>query len=744
MSGYARALSLSVIHIAALSAWAQAPAAAPATLRGRVTLENQDYPLHHVTVTIVQLRRVTETDDRGEYRFGNVPPGEYEVSAHMHAMIDQRKKVALAAGADGVVDFRLRLGVVHEQVTVTASGTEQTRLETFQAVTALDSLELAGKPAVSLGEVLDGQPGVAKRSFGPGTSRPVLRGFDGDRVLILQDGMPTGTISSQSGDHGEPLDPTTVDRVEVVKGPATLLYGGSAVGGVINVITGHHQVHRHAHEGLRGHITGNAGSGNALGSGSAGFEYGAGKWLLSGDGGGQRSGDYRTPAGTVDNSHTRMSSALVGLGRYGERTLFNLNYGHQEGRYGVPGVLHAHEHEHGEEGEHHGAGEPEHVDLSFRRHNLRFNVGQREPAAGLERFDLAVNYSDWMHKELEGAIVGTQFFNKQFQYRGLFEQRPLEKLSGRFGFMGVERRYKAAGYEGLSPPAAQRGWGLFALEELSLGAARLQAGARLEHTRYSPEGLRKRSFTGASASAGVNLPLWRGGALAANYAHSFRPPALEELYNFGPHIGNLTFEVGNAALEPERANGLDMSLRHGSRRVHGEFNVFHYRLDQFVYLAPTGRLEHGLIEAEYRQAGSRYMGVDARLDVHLRSGLMLALALDTVDAQLRKAATPLPRIPPTRGRLGLDYTFRSLRLKPEVVLSGAQTQIFPTETRTAGYALWNLGVSYNWARQHAFHVLSLSVVNAADRLYRNHLSFIKDLAPEMGRGVRLTYTVRFF
>jgi iron complex outermembrane receptor protein len=503
-------------------------------------------------------------------------------------------------------------------------------------------------------------------------------------------------------------------------------------------------VHRHAHEGLRGHVTGNAGWGNALGSGSAGFEYGTGKWLLSGDGGVQRSGDYRTPAGTLENSHTRMSSALLGLGHYGERTLFNFNYGHQEGRYGVPGMAHAHGNEHGEEEEHHEAEEPEPVDLSFRRHNLRFNVGQREPAAGLERFDLALNYSDWMHKELEGATVGTQLFNKQFQYRGLFEQRPVERLSGRFGFMGVERRYKAAGEESLSPPVTQRGWGLFALEELSLGAARLQAGARLEHSRYSPEGLRKRSFTGASASAGVNLPLWAGGAVAANYSHAFRPPALEELYNFGPHTGNLTFEVGNTLLKPERADGLDMSLRHGSRRVHGEFNVFYYRLDQFVYLAPTGRMKHGLIEAKYQQAGSRYIGADARVDVHLRSDLMLALAVDIVDAQLRQTGTPLPRIPPARGRVGLDYTFRNLRLRPEVALSGAQTQLFPTETRTAGYALLNLGASYQWARQHAFHVISVSWLNAADRLYRNHLSFIKDLTPEMGRGVRVTYTVRLF
>lgn len=734
MRRLASAIALCAVQWGTPPARAQVPASAPtATLRGRVTLEVRGAPLHHVTVAITQLHRLAETNDQGEYRFTEVPPGTYDVSAHLHATIDQKQSVELRAGQEAVLNFQLRLGIVHEQVTVTASGTEQTPLETFQAVAAVDSLELATRPATSLGEVLAGQPGVAKRSLGPGTARPVLRGFDGDRVLILQDGLPTGTVSSQSGDHGEPIDPTAVDRIEVVKGPATLLYGGSAVGGVINVITGHHQVHRHPHEGARGYITGNAGSGNGLGGGSAGFEFGTGKWLLWGDGGAQRTGDYSTPTGKVENSHTRMSNTLGGFGRYGERTLFSLNYGLQEGRYGVPSVAY----EQGEED--HGP-----VDLSFRRHNLRFNVGQKNLGSALDHFDFAVNYSDWMHKELEGDALGTQLFNQQFIYRGLFEQKPVQGLAGRFGFSGLERRYKAAGEERLSPPVTQRGLALFAVEELSLWRVRVQAGGRLEHTRYRPEELPPRSFTGGSAAAGVNLPLWRGGVLAANYTHSFRAPALEELYNHGPHTGNLTFEIGNAALLPERANGLDLAVRHGSARVHGEANFFYYSLHQFVYLAPTGRVQHGLIEAEYQQAGSRYLGAEARVDVHLRPNLLLEAGADTVDAELRASGTPLPRIPPARGRLGVDYTFKGFRFKPEGVLVGAQSRIFSTETRTAGYALLNLETSYQWASQHALHVVSVNLGNAANRLYRNHLSFIKDRAPEMGRSVRLTYTVRFF
>ena len=756
---------------------AQTPAAA---LRGRVTLEGRDAPLHHVTVTITQLRRVTETDDRGEYRFTEVPPGNYDVLAHLHATINQKRSVVLAPGQEAALDFQLRLGVVHEQVTVTASGTEQTPLETFQAVTAVDSLELATRNAPSLGEVLDDQPGVAKRSFGPGTTRPVLRGFDGDRVLILQDGVPTGTISSQSGDHGEPLDSSAVDRVEVVKGPTTMLYGGSALGGVINIITGHQQPRQQPHQRTSGYITGNAASGNALASGGAGFEHGVGSWLIWGDGGEQRTGDYQTPAGRVENSHTRMSNAFGGFGRYGERALFSLSYGFQEGRYGVPSGTHAEgvaEKTGGQaeacptwvckslvrhcgtcfslsssswgkafsataEGEHND--EAGLVDLAFRRHNLRFNTGRGNLGSRLDRFDLALNYSDWMHKELEDDVVGTQLFNKQFVYRGTFEQRPAGGLSGRFGFSGLERSFSASGEERLAPPVRQRGAALFGLEELGIERVRLRFGGRVEYAGYSPQELRRRSFIGLSAAAGAHLPLWRDGALALNYTHSFRPPALEELYNHGPHTGNLTFEIGNPALEPEQGQGVDLSLRQRSARIHGEANFFYYALSHFVYLAPTGQIRHGLIEAQYRQAGSRYLGAEAHVDFHLRPTLVLDTSLDAVDAQLRDSRTPLPRIPPARGRISLDYAHKNLRLKPELVLTNAQSHLFPTETRTAGYALLNLDASYNWASQHTLQVISVNLTNAANRLYRNHLSFIKDWAPEMGRSVRLTYTVRFF
>jgi iron complex outermembrane receptor protein len=265
-----------------------------------------------------------------------------------------------------------------------------------------------------------------------------------------------------------------------------------------------------------------------------------------------------------------------------------------------------------------------------------------------------------------------------------------------------------------------------------------------------------RDFTGFSGAAGIHIPLWTGGAFVANYTHSYRSPAIEELYNNGPHIGNVTFELGNANLDAERSNGMDLSLRHQSGRVRADFSFFAYRIHDFIFLAPTGNIEDGLIEAENVQGDARYLGAEAGMEVGVHENFWLLFGLDFVQAETRSAVTTLttgmvtpagtslPRIPPLRARIGFDWRWRGLSIRPEGVVVADQDDIFPTETRTRGYGLFNLTASYTIARQHFVQVFSVSAFNLGDELYRNHLSFIKDLAPEIGRGVRFGYTLRFF
>jgi iron complex outermembrane receptor protein len=751
------------------------------TLQGTVTLAASGDPLHKASVMIVQLRRTTETAPDGTYEFRNVPPGVYDVTVHTAALSDERQSVSIAAGQTATANFALRLAVVREQVTVTASGREESTFESFQSTSTVASLELVQKPSVSLGDLLEGQPGVAKRSFGAGSNRPVIRGFDGDRVLILKDGINTGTLSSQSGDHGELLDTLGLERVEVVKGPATLLYGSNAIGGVVNAISSHHEIHEHFHPGVTAFLSATGGTANGLAGGSGGFEIGfGGGWTAALRGGGNRTGDYQTPIGELFNSRTRLASGGGAFGWISDRAFWKVAYDHENTRFGIPFAALLHEH-HDDDGGSVAARaffssspalpartllgvSDERILFDGKRHNARFTGGFRELNTFIDSIRFQLDYANYHHDEVEvhdgEEEIGTSFDNKLLSYRVMFEQKKSGPLTGRFGLSGFHRQYDAIGAEALSPPVDSAGFSAFALQELGFERLRFQFGGRIEHARFDVQDpladARNRSFTGFSGAAGVHVPLWRGGALVANYTHSFRAPAIEELYNNGPHLGNVTFEIGNPDLEPERSNGFDLALRHHTGRVRAEFNFFHYSLSDFIFLAPTGNLEDGLIEAEYLQGKARYRGAEAGFDVALHPSFWLLFGLDFVQAETRSAVTtlstgavtpsgtPLPRIPPLRARIGFDWRWKGLSIRPEGILVAEQNDIFPTETSTAGYGLFNLNASYTIARRHFVQVFSVSAFNLNDRLYRNHLSFIKDLAPEIGRGVRFGYTLRFF
>jgi iron complex outermembrane recepter protein len=732
------------------------------TIRGTITLADAGTPIHNAIVTLLQLRRSVQTDESGTYEFRNVPPGSYTILAHMEGFPDQTRRVTLAAGGAETNDFQMRLTGLREEVTVTATGTEQALFEAFQAVTTLDPIKINEEAHPSLGEVLDKEVGVAKRSFGPGSARPVIRGFDGDRVLVVQDGVRTGSLGSQSGDHGEPVDVLSLERLEVVRGPATLLYGSNAIGGVVNAITGHD----YAHDGWRGYFTGIGGTTNNQAGTAGGVEYGKGRWMFWGNGSFQRTGDYDTPIGEVPNSKTRSTFGQGGVGWYGDKGFASGSYSVDDRRYGVPFA--AQFEAEGEDDDHDDAlkagafsgrlfgpqpaeaDEDEQIDIDMRRHSLQFNGGFRNLDSFVDSFRLTLDYSDYQHRELEGDEVGTVFNNNQFVYRGVFGQQKRGRLTGSFGFSGFRRDYETIGAEALAPPVKQNNFAVFGLQAIDFERVSFQLGGRVENNRYRPEGLRDRSFTGFSGAAGVRFALWRGGAFVVNYTHSYRAPALEELYNFGPHVGNLTFEIGDPDLTRERNDGVDFSLRHQSERVRAEANFFYYNIKDFVFLAPVDDdddgeidIDDGLRVARYQQGDSRYVGGEVELNLGLHRNLWLELGFDTVNARLDDG-TPLPRIPPMRGRVSLDLRRGGLSLRPELVMAKDKNEVFPTETRTAGYAVFNVLGSYTLARQHYAHIFTVNAFNLGDKLYRNHLSFIKELAPEIGRGIRFSYSVRFF
>ncbi len=720
-------------------------------ITGKVTIDNNT-PLHGAEVQITQLGRSTHTDEDGKYEFSDVPPGRYTILVHMEGFADASKPVIVTPGSEQLIDFNLMIASIKEQVTVTASGTEQSVFDSFQTVNSVGSTTITERAATSIGEVLQNESGVAKRSFGPGSSRPIIRGFDGDRVLVLQDGVRSGSVGSQSGDHGEPIDPLSAERIEVVKGPGTLLYGSNAIGGVVNVI-GHHD--DDFHEGSRGFLTTVAGTADKQLGASGGIEYGYKKWLFRGNLGSQRTGDFSTPLGEIPNSAASSTTTSFGAGYYGEKAFLGGTYGYDVRRYGIPfAALFEDDKKEGELPD-----VDDEIDIRSVRHNVRFTGGFRELTNPvISGVNYSVDHSKYQHKEIETVEgideVGTVFDNRTFSYRSVFEQQKYKKLTGRFGVEGFNRNYEVTGAEQLiDGPVSQNSFSAFTLQELDLDRVKLQFGGRIESNRYRPQDpdLTDRNFTGFSGGAGINVGLWDGGALIFNYTHSSRAPALEELYNNGPHIGNVTFEIGNPNLNMERSNGIDFSLRHQSEKFRLTGDVYYYRINDFVFLAFQDEdgdgnidIEDGLPVARFEQTNATYLGAALSMEARFNEYVGIYAGFDTVRAKLIDLGMDAPRIPPTRFRLGADFRYEGLSVRPEVIFAAGQNKVYPLETPTDGYGVFNVGASYTIGKQHVAHIFSVSGYNLTNTLYRNHTSIIKDLMPEIGRGVRFGYTLRFF
>jgi iron complex outermembrane receptor protein len=701
-------------------------------IKGTVHVQPSGVVARNAIVTIVELKKSVMTDEAGHYEFNEISPGTYHLIAHLDRVPSVVKAVTITAVSTTTVDLDLSLTSVYEQVTVTASGATETVSSAYQSINSVGALELTQKNPISIGEALEGQLGVAKRSFGPGSGRPVIRGFDGDRVLVLQDGLRLGGIASQSADEVEPIDVLALDRVEIVKGPATLLYGSNAIGGVVNGISTN-DVYQ---QGLSGFVTTFGGTNNWQAGGSAGFKYGTKNLLFFGNGGGQKANDYRTPLGTVINSYARTADVSGGTGWFPRKGWLAFSFTYDRRRHGIPV-------------------EPDEIDFEYlneRRHGFEVKGGLRDLNSIVDSGDFGVRYNDYKAREFEFESdenvteLESLATNKNLNYRATLNHKRHGRLSGAFGVSGFTRDFVSIGEEAPAPHTKQHSFAAFALERVDLEKIGFQFGGRIEQNGYDPEGnFRDRNFVGFSGSAGVRVPLWTGGSFIANYQHSFRAPALEELYNNGPHPGIRTFDIGNQNLNAEQGDGIDLSLRHNTNRVRMEASVYYYNIHNFVFTAFTGENdpESSLPIIRYEQDRSRFVGTEAGAEARMFGKLWFNGKIDYVRAELIDQDKALPRIPPLRGMVGVEWRDNAFTVRPELVLANHQTRVFDNETPTAGYALFNVNASYSFVTNRVTHIVSFSGYNLSDTLYRNHLSFIKEIAPEIGRNFRLNYALRF-
>jgi iron complex outermembrane recepter protein len=721
----------------------QAQSGAPVT--GRLLNSLSGAAISGATVIIEELRRQTTSAPDGSFSFTGVPAGSYHLMVKADGYSSRRSEITVA---DAVSPVTLQVDPeLHFEEVVSVGAEARSQFDSLQPTSVLAGQELAKQLGSSLGQTLENETGVTSRSFGPAPARPVIRGLDGDRVLILQDGQRMGDLSSQSGDHGVALNPVAAQRIEVVRGPATLLYGANAIGGLVNVIT--NDIPTRSMSGVHGDTTLDLGSAASEAGGAADIVAGNGTFAVHAGGGGRHSGDVDTPLGPLTNSQSRNGFGSVGAAWTGKKGYFGGSYGYDDTKYGIPVV---------EDGL---------VELTPRRHAFSLRGGGENLTGAFDSFRASLAVRRYTHDELAGGVVDTSFTNNTSELEFLGSHRKIGRLKGSLGAWYLDRAFDARGEEALSPAVAQRGSAAFLYEELTWPHVTVQFGGRVEHSRYEPNGETARSFTTGSGSLGL---LFRpAGAddrvtVALSLARAARIPALEELFYFGTHAGNFAFEAGNPDLRPEHALGFDAALRWRGPRVSGEVTYFRNDVRDFVFrrqlsadeFAAQRALFDGRFPSRELQepdgefpivenvaADSVLQGIEAHADVRLSSTLTAEVGADYVHGMVTDTGEFLPRMPPFRTRAGLRYQRNAFQAGGDVVAVARQDRVSGLETPTDGYGLLKVFASYSMQSGLWLHTITARLDNVTDELYRNHLSLIKELTPEMGRNFKLLYSLKF-
>lgn len=657
-------------------------------------------------------------------------------------------------------------------VTVSASGLQLGANDMTTPTAVLEGDELVRRREATLGETLGSEPGITSSHFGAGASRPIIRGMDGPRVKVLSDGAELHDASTISPDHAVASEPLLATQIEVLRGPSALVYGGGAVGGVVNVLDGKVPT-AIPQKGIEGSAELRANTGAGEGAGAFSLTGGAGNLAVHVEGVARDAGDYRVgkgwapdgePTRKVPGSFNRTDTGSVGLSWVGDRGYLGAAYTRQTAKYGLPGHNHSFEgcHTHGnhlhcgahdeEDGHDHGAeehGDVPVVDLRSERLDVRGEL--RNPFTGFSSLRLRAGVTDYVHDEVEDGAISTTFKNKAYDTRIELQHEPLAGFKGVVGLQTSRRKFSAIGEEAYVQPTVTRKTGLFVLEEYRLndwyGDWRFEAALR--HDRQTAEALAsgsaggtERSHNGTSASLGAVWKFTPGYQVGTSFTRASRAPSAEELYARGLHMATSTYERGNANLRSETSQNIDLSLKKTSGDTTFGISVFRNRISNYIYGRTLDEVD-GLQLLQYSQADATFTGIEGEVRQRVTRNLGVTLFGDTVRAKLDGGGL-LPRIPATRAGVRLDANWNAWEGQVEWVQVARQNRVAAFETATPGYGMLNLGVSYRGQLSSGTPwQVYLKANNLTDRLAYAHTSFIKNAAPLMGRNITVGVKVAF-
>ncbi|MCS4234052.1 iron complex outermembrane receptor protein [Stenotrophomonas sp. BIGb0135] len=698
--------------------------------------------------------------------------------------------LALAADdADGTRDHHL---TELSAVKVTASPLQGDAESLARPVDVLAGERLDEQKAGTLGDTVAKLPGVQSTFFGPGVGRPIIRGQEGPRVAVLSNGMGNMDASTVSADHATSIEPFLADQIEVLKGPATLLFGSGAIGGAVNVVDG--RIARELPDrplSGRAELRGN--SVNDERSGMFRLDGVNGNWVLHVDGLVRNGDDYRIPGyavidgledhsghdheegdtdeprrGRLDNSSVRTRAGGVGATWLGEGGYFGASASTYRTNYGIPNGAHVHadddhdhDHDHGDEEE---EGDEHDVRIDMVQNRFEAKGGIYNPTSFLKNINLRTAYTDYEHVELEAGTPSTRFTNRGIEGRLEAVQQQIGGWDGAFGLQFGNGDFGARGEEAFVPDTSTKNIGLFVLQEKQFGPFKLELGGRHDQVKLDPTGdYRARTFDATNLSAAGIWTLNDAVDLRFGVDGSERAPTNEELYAAGAHIATRSLEIGDADLKTERGQRVELGIHTHSDRVEFSASIYQTTFKNFIYLADTGVVE-SLPVRLWTQQDATFKGAEAEAVFHLFEGVAgdwdLRVFGDYVKAELDGSgsrnvdiAVPhgdhnhnytvelantgyLPRISPARVGADLRWSRDGWRASVGAVRYSSQKDVAQNEDPSNGYTLVDAHLAYRWDRSDSnSYEVFLDGNNLTNQEVRPHTSLLRDYSPLPGRGV---------
>ena len=641
-------------------------------------------------------------------------------------------------------------------------------------VSTLSGIDLLLKKGSTLGDTLTSLPGVSQSWFGPNASRPVIRGLDGDRIRILNNLGASLDASSLSNDHNPSVDPLVVEKIEVLRGPAALLYGGAAIGGVVNIVD--NRIPRGNVSGLSGSLETRFGGAERERGSSAVAEFGGGPFAVHVDGFTRDTDSYKVPGSTgvgLDNGNRVINSASGAKGG-----AIGASYQFDKGYVGAM---------HSEYQTNYGtvAEEAVRIDMKQKRDSVEANF------RGLNGLITGVfakfNQSDYEHTEKDDGVPQTTFKNKGNDFRLEVKHAKIGALQGVVGVQAEDFDFSALGAEAFVPLTNTKSQAIFAFEELDLGAWKIQFGGRVEQNKIRSDGEtgsgaarfgegRTRAFTAGSASVGAIYKINPALSITSNLAFTQRAPTFYELYADGPHGATGAYEAGNPSFGKERSAAIDAALVWKNGASSARVGVFAQKFSNYISLRRTGidrdvdgngagvgvtdcgdatSVESGctagvLPEFRYRAVAARFAGFEIEGKQRLIDEpytLDIEAKADYTRAEDRTNNQPIPRVAPLRITGGLVWAIGNWGARMDVQNVAKQNRFSSDDTggATEGYTFINASATYGFKFDQIRGTLFLRGTNLADRKAFNASSIdtIRNLAPLPGRGIKVGVQVNF-